>query len=254
MAGSFVSAERPMGILQRSAALVQILAHEGALSPAEIADRVDTPRPTVYRLSDSLGQAELTEVLPSSRIKLSLRWLRLGDAARSAMGEWHMARPILDTLADQTGQTVFLSVLRHQQSVCIDWAQGRKINVLILKPGRSLPLYAGAAGRVSLAFGIPDATTYLKQAPFPAFTTKTLTSVARLKRDIANTRRHGYVISDEDVTEGIGAIGAPLRTAKDGSFAGALSIGGLADEVTRRRSEFVAALLDAATALSPALP
>lgn len=252
MAGRVMSAERPMGILQRSAAMVQVLADEGALSPAEIADRVDTPRPTVYRLNDSLGQAQLTELLPSSKIKLSLRWLRLGDAARAAMGEWHLARPILDTLAERTGQTVFLSVLRRQESVCIDWAQGQTINVLILKPGRSLPLHAGAAGRVSLAFGLPDATTYLKQAPFPAFTPKTLTSAARLKRDIANTLELGYVISDEDVTEGIGAVGAPLRTARDGRFAGALSIAGLADVFTRRRSDLVAAVLDAAASLSPA--
>ena len=83
-----MSVERPMGILQRSADLVQLLADEGALSPAEIAERVDTPRPTVYRLGDALEQAHLTETLPGSRLKLSLRWLRLGDAARAAMSEW----------------------------------------------------------------------------------------------------------------------------------------------------------------------
>lgn len=232
--------------------MVGVLADQGALTPAEIAERIDTPRPTVYRLGDSLGQAGLTEVTPSSRIKLSLRWLRLADAARAAMDEWRTARPILAALADQTGQTIFLSVLRHHESVCIDWVQGRTINVLILRPGRSLPLHAGAAGRVALAFGLPDPDAYLKQAPFTAFTPKSLTSAARLKRDVANTRKQGYVISDEDVTVGIGAIGAPIWTKGDQSFAGALSIGGLVDEVGSRRSEIVAALLTAAAALSPA--
>ena len=249
-----MSVERPMGILQRSAGLVQLLAEEGALSPAEIADRVDTPRPTVYRLGDALAQAGLAETLSGSRIVLSRRWLRLGDAARAAMSEWRMARPILDALAEATGQTVFLSVRRDEESVCIDWAQGQALNVLLLKPGRSLPLYAGAEGRVTLAFGVDDVDGYLKQAPFPAYNKRTLTTAAKLRRDIAATRARGYAISDEDVTEGIGALGAAVRTIRGGTFAGALSVAGLAGDLTARRAELAEALLDAAASLSATLP
>ena len=249
-----MSVERPMGILQRSADLVQLLAEEGALSPAEIADRVDTPRPTVYRLGDALAQAGLAEALPGSRIALSRRWLRLGDAARAAMSEWRLARPILDALADATGQTVFLSVRRAEESVCIDWTPGQALNVLLLKPGRALPLYAGAEGRTTLAFGVDDVDGYLKRAPFPAFNQRTLTTVAKLRRDIATTRDRGYAISDEDVTEGIGALGAPVRTTRAGTFAGVLSVAGLAENLTARRAELADTLLDAAASLSATLP
>ncbi|HEY5845386.1 MAG TPA: helix-turn-helix domain-containing protein, partial [Microlunatus sp.] len=171
-----MSVERPMGILQRLGGMVQLLAAEGPLSPAEIAERVDTPRPTVYRLGDALAHAGLAETLPGSRIALSNRWLRLGDAARAAMSEWHMARPILDALAASTGQTVFLSVRREEESVCIDWTPGQALNVLLLKPGRALPLFGGAEGRTILAFGVDDVDTYLKRAPFPAFNKRTLTT------------------------------------------------------------------------------
>jgi IclR family acetate operon transcriptional repressor len=249
-----VSVEQPMGILQRSAGLVQLLAEQGALSPAEIADRVDTPRPTVYRLGDALSKAGLTETLSGSRIKLSLRWLRLGDAARAAMREWQMGGPILDALAESTGQTVFLSVPRGEESVCIDWVQGQPVNVLLLKPGRSLPLFAGAEGRVTLAFGVADVDDYLKQAPFPPYNARTLVTAEQLRRDIARSRERGYAISDEDVTDGIGAIGAPLRASREGSFAGALSIAGLAETLTARRAELAEALLDGAGALSATLP
>lgn len=243
-----------MGILQRSADLVRLLADDGALTPAEIADRVDTPRPTVYRLGEALGQADLTETLPGSRIKLSLRWLRLADAARAAMSEWQKAGPILQALAEETGQTVFLSVPRAEESVCIDWVQGKAINVLLLKPGRTLPLYAGAEGRAVLAFGADDVDAYLKQAPFPAYNSRTLTTAAQLRRDITRSRTQGYVVSDEDVTEGIGALGAPLRTTRTAGFAGTLSVAGLAEEFTARRSEFADALLVAAASLSATLP
>lgn len=249
-----MAAERPMGILHRSAALVQLLAEQGALTPAEIADRIDTPRPTVYRLGDALAQARLTETLPGSRIALSRRWLRLGDAARAAMSEWQLARPILNTLAATTGQTVFLSVPRGEESVCIDWAPGQAINIVLLRPGRFLPLYAGVEGRVTLSYGIDDVEHYLEQAPFPRYTAHTLTTAEQLRDDIARTRDQGYAVSDEDVTEGIGALGAPLRTSRTKSFAGALSIAGLAETFTEHRAELVEALLTAAAELSASLP
>jgi len=249
-----MSVERPMTILQRSADLVQLLADRGPLTPAEIAQDVDTPRSSVYRLGDALRDAGLVELLADSRIKLGLRWVRLADAARAGMSEWAGAREILDDLAGSTQQTIFLTVPRGDEAICIDWARGEAINVLLLKPGRSLPLYVGAAGRVTLAFGHPAPEDYLARAPFPPFTDRTLTTAAQLTKDIKSTRSQAYVVSDGDVTEGIGAIGAPLFWTTAGRFAGALSLAGLAEEVTERHDELKEKLLVAAAELSTSLP
>ena len=210
-----------------------LLAERGALVPAEIAEYVDTPRSSVYRLGDALRDAAHDRAGPDAHLRLSLRWLRLADAARAGMSEWDGARKVLDELAGATRQTVFLSVPRANESICIDWARGEAINVLLLKPGRSLPLYAGAAGRVTLAFGQDDPEAYLAKAPFEAYTDRTLTTAAKLRKDIALTRKQGYVVSDGDVTDGIGALGAPLFWTTAGVFAGALSIAGLAEELNR---------------------
>ena len=249
-----MSVERPMVILQRSADLVSLLAERGALVPAEIAEYVDTPRSSVYRLGDALRDAAMIEQVPDAHLRLSLRWLRLADAARAAMSEWEGARQVLDELAGDTRQTVFLSVPRGNESICVDWARGEAINVLLLRPGRSLPLYAGAAGRVTLAFGGVDPEVYVANTPFEAFTDRTLTTAAKLRKDIALTKNQGYVVSDGDVTDGIGALGAPLFWTTAGDFAGALSIAGLAEELNDRRAELVETLLAAALKLSASLP
>jgi DNA-binding IclR family transcriptional regulator len=239
---------RPMGILQKSSAVVDLLASHGPLSPAEIAERTGTPRASVYRLLDALTAIGLTEALPTSQAKLSLRWLRLADAASLSMSEWAGADEILHDLARHTGQTTFLSVPRPSEAVCIRWAQGSAIGVLILRPGRSLPLYAGAAGRLCLAYRV-DVEDYLAQAPFPAFTPHTLVSAAALRQDIAATRTRGYSISDEDVTEGIGALGAAV-VAPNGQLAGAISLAGLAEDIQSQQEALVEELHKAATALT----
>jgi DNA-binding IclR family transcriptional regulator len=126
--------------------------------------------------------------------------------------------------------------------------------VLLLKPGRSLPLYAGAEGRATLAFGVEDVEGYLADAPFTRYTAQTLITATELRRDVAQARAQGFAVSCEDVTQGIAAYGAPLRTSRAGGFAGVLSIAGLAETMVDRRDSLTAQLLDTAADLSATLP
>ena len=232
---------RPMGILRRSAEVVELVAAKGPLSIAEVAEQVDMPRASVYRLTEALAHARLVEVGGDGRVRASLRCLRLSDAARGGLEEWAEARTELDALSDDTGQTTYLSVPVGDHALCIDWSRGRGISVLALKPGRTLPLYAGAAGRVTLAFRPEPLEEYLQRAPFPSLTPHTLTTGEQLARDVARTRELGYSVSDEDVTIGIGALGVPLH-APDGTLRGSLSLAGLASEIRDGRTGLVAAL------------
>lgn len=243
-----MSAVKPIRVLANTRDLVELLSQEGPLTPAEIAERIGVPRPSVYRLVDGLNAIELTETLPDARVALSLRWLHIADEARDAMTEWAGAKKILTALVDETGQTAFLSLLRDDSAVCIDWVQGRGIGVLILKPGRALPLHAGAAGRLLLAYAA-DAEAYLSGAPFEQLTPSTRTTREQLQADIALTREQGFTVSDEDATIGIGALGMPIRDAA-GTTIACVSIGGLAEDIRSRRDEFLAALRIAADALS----
>ena len=68
-----MSSERPMGILQKSSDLIGLLAARGPLTPAEIAEEIGMPRSSVYRFAEALGQIQLAETLPDSRVKVSLR-------------------------------------------------------------------------------------------------------------------------------------------------------------------------------------
>jgi DNA-binding IclR family transcriptional regulator len=239
--------ERPVGILARSSAVTEVLAQYGPLSPADIAERTGLPRASVYRLVDALGTIGLTEIRMSGQVSLSLRWLRLADAASGAMTEWAGADAILEDLAGRTGQTAFLSVPRPDRALCIRWVPGSGIGVLILRPGRSLPLHAGAAGRLCLAYR-GDLGDVLAQAPFTRFTPRTLTTAEELAADVGTTRERGYSLSDQDVTEGIGALGVAVPDAR-GDLAGALSIGGLARDFDQNRQRFVDVLQEAAQRL-----
>ncbi|MGO1543563.1 MAG: IclR family transcriptional regulator [Gulosibacter sp.] len=239
---------KPIRALSNADEVVRLLAADGDMSPAEISERLDIPRPSVYRLLDGLESIGLTEAMPGSRAKLNLRWLHLADQARDSMIEWRGARELLAELVAETSQTAYLSVLREQEAVCLDWERGRAIGVLLLKPGRSLPLYAGAAGRTCLAFGV-NIDEYLQAVPERrAYTSATLTTDEALRADVATTRERGYVFSDEDVTDGIGAIGVPIRGDR-GQLIGALSLSGIIGDFHAKQDEYLETLLDVAERL-----
>jgi DNA-binding IclR family transcriptional regulator len=189
----------------------------------------------VYRLAEGTTAIGFTENLPDSRIGSTRRFLHLADAAVRSIPEWTMAQGVLDRISEETGLTAYLSVPRTTEAICLAWAPGQGIDLLALKPGRSLPLYAGAAGRCILAF-TPDAASLVAElAPFPPLTPRTLTTADELLADIENSREKGYVVSDEDVTIDIGAVGMPIM--RSGRLAGCLSVGGLATVVQARVDE-----------------
>ena len=224
--------------------VVQVLATEGPQSPSQISELVGIPRSTVYRLVDGLAALGLVEQLPSANVALTERWLHLADAA-SHRTEWSHAEQVLDGLHANTQLTTYLSVPHGCEVVCLEWRPGPALNLLMMRPGRSLPLHAGAAGRVILAYGEVSVAAYLQDEPV-RFNERTLTSADALEQDVAQTRARGYVLSDEDVTEGIGAIGVPIFDSA-GTAVGSLSIGGLAVEIRERTADLVTLTQSAAS-------
>jgi DNA-binding IclR family transcriptional regulator len=122
------------------------------------------------------------------------------------------------------------------------------IGLLALRPARSLPLHAGAAGRLCLAHR-SDLQQILARAPFPRLTSRTLTTADELFADVQATRARGYSVSDQDVTEGVAALGAAVLDS-NGRLSAAVSIGGLAADFDRHGPAFVDALRSAAAQLS----
>lgn len=235
---------KPIRALANVDDVVRLLAREGGLSPAEISEQLGIPRPSVYRLLDGLGAIGLTEPIQDSVTRLSLRWLHLADRARASVVEWRGVSEVLAEVVEETGLTAYFSVLRGDEAVCLEWKQGRGIGVLALRPGRSLPLHAGAAGRTLLAF-VADLDDYLEKATPLSLTTRTLVTEPELREDIEVTRERGYVLSEGDVTDGIGALGVPVR-ARAGRQVAALSLAGLVDEVVERADRLAEAAFRAA--------
>lgn len=239
---------KPIKVLANAMSLIDALAERGQLSPAELARLTDVPRPSVYRLVDGLRVVGLAEMTDESRARLSVKWLHLADAARASMKEWTGARIELDRLSAETEQTVFLAVPRGDEVVCIDQSLGRGAGMLILSPGRSLPLYGGGVGRLALAY-VADLDRYLASGPRRhRLTPHTQTDARALRADVERTREQGFILSFDDVTVGIGAVAVPVM-APNGALLGCLSVAGRTADIRASSARFIEAALATAARL-----
>ena len=243
-------------VLRKVALILDRLAEEGEVSAARLADLIDEPRSTVYRLLTSMQGLEYVE--PGSRrgtYRLGLALLRLGSAVVARFDERQAALPVMERVHQTTGETVFLCIRRGDEAVCIERIDGRWVRSMALRLGGALPLHVGAAPRALLASEPRELwEAYAARGDgLVAFTENTPTSKRALFRALEEVRRTGVAISDEDVVLGMAAVGAVVRDHR-GRACASLSMSGPKPTILgEREAASVALIASAAAEISGAL-
>ena len=220
------------------------LRDKGEPTIADLADTTGLSRRVVQRLASVLEQRGYLDRDPDSRhYRIGVRLFELGARFHNQLDLRRAALPELTTLVEQTQQAAFLCIRDGDEALCLDRVGTRhRVRLFTLHVGERQPLHCGAAPRALLA-GLTEGEllAYAKRTSLPAFTDHTITTPAALLADAEGTRRHGFVVSDQDVTVGIAAVGAPVCD-HTGQVVAAISVSGLAASYTPER---VGALADA---------
>ena len=187
--------------------------------------------------------------------RLGWRLLRLGSAVIERLDERQAALPVMERIHEATEETVFLCVRRGDEAVCIERIEGLHVQSLALRLGGSLPLHAGAAPRDAARLGAPRGVGGLPRARRAGSTGLGSHPVTRdeLFAELELTLAQGYAISDEDITPGIGSLGAPIFDYT-GHIRAAISIGGTRQVLLEdMRDEAIRLLVEGAGEISAAL-
>jgi DNA-binding IclR family transcriptional regulator len=248
--------DNPVRSLAKAVLLLDALANEREATPRRLSEVLNEPRTTVYRLLTSLEALDMVE--PGSQSgtwRLGLRLLRLGSAVTERLDERQAALPVMGRIHEATEETVFLCVRRADEAVCIERIEGLHVQSLALRLGGSLPLHAGAAPRTLLAWEPRlEWEAYMKRAALlDRYTDRTPVTRSELFAELEQTLAQGYATSDEDITPGIGSLGAPIFD-HTGSIRAAISIGGVRQVLLEEmREEAIKLLVDGAREISAAL-
>jgi DNA-binding IclR family transcriptional regulator len=239
-----------VGVLDRVMAILQAV-EGGARSHTEVARLTGLARPTAHRLLKSMRSHGLVTYIGGQGFRLGPKLLGLAATAMRELPLRDLAQPVLDRLARMSGESAQLFVRDHDRRVCIAAAESRSELRTIVDVGADLPLTAGSAGKVFLAFGPPTSTAELLAAA-DRVTPKTPIG-ERLERQLATARRLGWASSAGERQPGVGSVSAPIHEPY-GALLAVVSLSGPEQRVSRISAKrYAPAVVEAAKEIEKAL-
>ena len=214
-----------MDLLTKVSTLFDVLIDGGEVSAGDIALQTGQPVSSVYRLLANLQAVGLVENGSQRGLfRLGLDCLRIGASLEERLDVRAVAHRDLVALRQATSATAFLYLPRGDRAVCIERIEGPDVRWLAMRLGDSLPLHMGGAPLALLAH-LPSGE---QEALIAQFARQGEVTSGGLKARINGTRQRGYAISDQDVTAGVAAMGAPVFNHR-GEVEAAVAISGLRD-------------------------
>lgn len=242
-------------VIERMLDLLEIIERRPAgTSIRELSEFLDMPRSTVYRILNTLEARDVVKRSFSGSYLLGPRLLSL--AANVVTGQdpdlVKLADTHLERLSQTTGEASKLSVLDGDGVLVVAVAHSSGEYGLTVKPGRRLPLHAGAASRVLLAHRDGSDIARILNGPLPRYTDTTICDAEEIGRSLAQIRRAGSALDDGEFSVGVMAVAAPVHDRQNKVVA-ALSIPFLRTQDRTRIDTLRTAVTDAAKLMSQEL-
>ncbi|MGB6544302.1 MAG: IclR family transcriptional regulator C-terminal domain-containing protein [Candidatus Acidiferrales bacterium] len=206
--------------------------HRRSLTIRQISDLTGLPRATVRRCLYTL--AKLGYAASDHRsFELEPKILELGHAYLSSRPLATAAQPVLDRLCHTVHESCSIAVLESDDVLYVARAAATpRILSVDLGVGSRLPAYCTSMGRILLAHQSADRLQqYLGRAEFPLRTKRTITLPARLADELAEVKRKGYCIVDQELEIGLRSIAVPVF-GKAGAVICAMNVGTQAARVS----------------------
>lgn len=204
-----------LSTVQRAMRVLEHLADaQDGLSLSELARRLEINKAIVVRILTTLETlGYLFRERQTQRYRLTYRIANLALRQLGRSGLIEQCAPVLQELAERTGEHVRLAVIENDHPVWIHAVSGLQRQLRIDPAyGHEVVLHSHAAGKAWL-MTLDDADIDRvcgRRTDFPAQTRYTITTFGELISDLAEARRRGFAVSYEESELGVGAVAAPI--------------------------------------------
>lgn len=210
------------------------------LSVDQLAAAIGTPKSSAYRYLGILRDLRLVEEDGRGGYQLTVIVSQLAGAANAVNGIRDVARPIMESVRDTSRETVLLYKRVRDKAVCIELMESSHPIRLTSSIGTALPIDAGAATRVLLAY-MPPGNALLRKGSRTS------------GKNLDAIRKAGFAESIAELSPDVWAAAAPVFERSQATHS--LVIAGPAFRLDlARRRRLVAVVRRAAAKISNALP
>lgn len=229
--------------LDRALDVLEVLASGNGQTLTEIATELDQSPATIYRILTTLELRGIAEIDAAGQVwHIGPSTFRLGSAFLRRTSVVERARPVMRHLMEQTGETANLGIERGDEVLFLSQVETHFSIRAFFPPGTLSPLHASGIGKALLACADPARVERLVSAGLTEFTPHTATTGEQLTENLAAIRERGFAVDDEERTEGMRCIAAPILNVHGEAVAG-ISVSGPVNRVTAERVQELGALV-----------
>jgi IclR family acetate operon transcriptional repressor len=210
----------------------------GEIGIADLSKRVGFHVSTAHRLLATLvAQGYVRQNPDTGRYGLGAKAFHLAESYLGQIDLRRVARPVLEQLSQETGETANLVILDGREALYLDKVESPQSLRIFSRIGRRAPLHCTAVGKVLLAWR-PKAeqSALLGRGPFDGLTPRTITSLSHFRLELERVHEQGYALDLEECEAGANCIAAPVRNAQ-GRVEASLSVSGPSVRLTLKRME-----------------
>ena len=223
------------------------------LQLAEISAMAGLNKTTAHRLAQALvSEAMLERNSATGAYRLGPAVLALGMQAAARGNLRLQARPLLERLARETGETATLEVPVEDTMLIVDEVKGGHRVAAGGNVGTRWAMHATSTGKAFIAF-TENGIARLPERLTP-LTARTITDHDKLAAQLDEVRRRGFAETVDELEDGFSGVGTIVRSDA-GEILAAMSICGPTQRLTEsRRASLGATLCVAAGRLQPQSP
>lgn len=226
-----VAGKYDVAVVHKALDILEALAESDGLSLKELVQLTGIPKTSAFRLINTLEGRGYIDRKDGGAYVVGPRALRLEDGAAKRLDLRAIARPHLELIRNEFGDTVNLAVLRGNLVVYIDVVEGSNVFRFVETPGSLGPVHATALGKAMLAhLPAQELDSLLEEVDFRPLTAKTITDPDRFRAELARCAARGYAVDDEETEPGARCVAAAILDAAGRPLA-ALSLSGSRDRL-----------------------
>jgi DNA-binding IclR family transcriptional regulator len=232
-----------VGSIVKAFRIMEVLATNGEFDLSRLCRLVGLPKTTVHRILLTLSSLGYVEQDPRSlRYRASAKLFELGASVVRQLSFAEVAKPYMVQLAETTGETINLGVLRGLDMVCIHKIESKHHLRLEQPLGSTVAAHCTSIGKSVLAFlSAAERSRLFSEQGIAPCTAKSLRTVDEVEEHLQMVRERGYAVDDEEGMAGICCVGAPIFDHSGKAVAG-LSIAGPSSRLRDEGIDYLANL------------
>src|ERR1700728_2668062 len=241
-----------MTSLARGLVVIQAFTQQSPqMTISQLSIKTGLSRAAVRRCLYTLTKLGFAGAEDGSRYSLRPRMLTLSHTYTTSNTLSSSAQPILERMSSALRESFSVATLDGDDIVYVARTTVNRVMAVDLHIGSRLPAYCTSMGRILLAYLPTDQLEqYLARVVLTPHTTRTITSVEKLRLALRNVRRNGYALVDQELEVGLRSLAVPVY-GPSGRVVATINLSGNAPRmsVLERQSRFLTPLRNAANEL-----